>query len=149
MYDVLFNPATVKYDNVNKKDIGLNLDQWLFQLLTDLSATPTCPTNANNCTVLFLKKGTYKFSKFKDVKFDKTLFNLEKYVVRLLEKYSIASVTDWINLGKCCDTKTDLRLFNQNLYFLNKKGIKTNISIKQWLKKKCLEFGLNPLEPCC
>lgn len=149
MYDIIINPGTAKYDNVNKKDIGLNLDKWLFELLTDLGATPVCPTNVNNCTVLFLKKGTYKFSKFKDVKFDKSLFNLEKHIVKVLEQYSISTITDWINLGKCCDTKVDLRLFNENLYFSNKKGIKNNMSLRQWLKKKSFEFGLNPLDPCC
>lgn len=151
MYHVRLKKGSFKYGSKNDK-IGINLDEWLYILLSNLSFDPNGCTSLNpKCAYkpspnfnLFLKSGTY----IKTPKTTSTMFNLEEYIVKLLIFWGKMTDNDYKTY--CCKYKNKLNLFKEVVYF--ERGIPIDKSglIRNWLKRRLSDWGIGGVvDPCC
>lgn len=151
MYHVRLKRGSYKYDKKGG-NFGLNLDEWLYVLLDNLSFGPEgcviinptkCfykPSPINN---LYLKSGTF----IKVSKSSKAMFNLEEHIVRTLISYGIMTESNYTDY--CCKYKTKVNIYKEVVYF--ERGAVTDRSgvLRKWLNAKLTEWSIPFTDPCC
>ena len=120
---------------------GLDMNNWVLQLLVRLSLSPDVPACCGT-TNLYLKQGTYEFT----TKKDKTLFDLEQYILELLFKYTL--ITEESVTNNCCYFKKRLKLPIEYIV-VNRTAKYTADSIERWLINILNDAGLVYDDPCC
>ena len=139
MYNIQLKKGVYEFGPA-KKTPGLDLDNWLFDLLRKYGKVPVkaCCGVKN----LHLKKGTYK----KLTKPTTSLFNLEKYFLKILKEYGVIT-QDKIDLV-CCTTKPQLYITKDLVYFSD-EILESKSNILKWLKSRLADYKISYIDPCC
>jgi|688.fasta_scaffold485731_2 hypothetical protein len=130
-----------------QEDYGFNFDHWVLNMLNryDIANIGEC---CNGGYHLVINPGIIKRSKYNNNQ--KSLFNLEKWLKKMLIYYGVVADTYLFEGGEvsCCPTKEATFLQSDALYF-TKKRKNNDLSLEKRLYLLLNDWDLNPEDPCC